>query len=150
MNKSKLITLFAILMVALNLILVFFLWNKKPHHPKNEGPKQVIIERLDFDENQIQAYELLIDVHKLKVQELNSEIGELKQLLFQTLITKDQASKDAVMLVLESKKREIEELNYVHFQELKSLCSLEQEDAFVLLVDDLGKLFGPRNKPPKK
>jgi hypothetical protein len=137
-------------MVALNLTLLFFLWNKKPHHPKLEGPKQIIIERLEFDKNQAQSYELLIDDHRVKVQELNAEIGRIKQLVFQTLIIEDEVSKDSLMLILEPKRREMEELNYTHFKEIKALCSPQQKEAFNLLVGDLGKLFSPRNKPPKK
>ena len=150
MSKSKLITLFAILMAALNLILVFFLWNKKPHHPRWEGPKQVIIEKLNFDENQVQAYELLIEQHQIKGQELNSEIGNFKKQLYQTLLSKDLVAKDSLMNEIDLKKQEIEEMNYSHFQELKALCSPEQEEAFVLLVDELGRLFNGGPPPPKK
>lgn len=149
MKKSKLIGAFAILMAILNIGLMFFIWShKRPPHPPLGGPKMMVIEKLELDDNQISAYDELIVVHKKSIQEEQAKIHDLKNKLYQTLIVESQLAKDSIMKELANQQTVIENIHYNHFLDLKALCRPEQLDNFNSFVGEISKLFG--QKPPMK
>ena len=121
MKKTNLISGFALIMLLLNIGLVFFVWNKKPPYKMHDGPKELIIEKLNFDEEQVQSYELLVDEHRESSQSKFEQIGTLKDALYQTLLVENSAGKDSILLAIDNTKHEMEELNYSHFEDIKKL-----------------------------
>lgn len=157
MNRTKLLTIAVVGLLLLNFgILAVMFFGKSSHPPlhpphggpKGEGPKQIIIERLHFDEMQQKDYELLIVVHRKETDELHEASKELHDELFSLLKgdTINQRESDSLILEIANNQKAIENLNYNHFNAIKKLCKEEQVVYFNEVVNDLGKLFAPKGR----
>ena len=158
MNKTKLLSIAVIGLLILNFGTLAFLFFKPdgrpPHIPPGEGPKQLIIERLGFDEAQQKQYSLIVDEHRNKMHELNRASREMHNQLYSQL--KDQVinktKADSIIRKIAENQTELDNLNFDHFQKIKTICKNDQLDKFNALVDDLTELFSPHHngRPPKK
>lgn len=151
-SKTKLIGFFAIAMVLINLGLLAFLFFNRPvplQNKEKKSPKEIIIDKLDFDEGQCREYEKLIQEHRKIIFPLDDKMKLTKTELFQ-LLSKDQDSKkDTLIKRLAKIQNEVEKAHFEHFMAIKKLCvSKEQKTRFNELTTDLPYIFGP--KPPRK
>ena len=97
MTKSKLFQWTTLLLAILNIILIAFVLNK-PHHRgqhRSDGNKRMIIEKLQFDEEQVVQYEALIHEHRHAVSSLDKEIMQGKYELYSLFNHDDESEKDA-------------------------------------------------------
>ncbi len=158
MTRTKLLTIAVIGLLLLNFGIMGVMFFGKPSHPpmhpqhvgqKGEGPKQIIIERLHFDEMQQKDYELLIVVHRKETDDLHEASKKLHDELFSLLkgVTINQRQSDSLVLEIANNQKAIENLNFDHFNAIKKLCTGEQVGYFNELVDELGKLFAPKGRP---
>lgn len=81
MNKIKLLTIGVIGLLLLNLVLMGMMYMHRPigprpgdRHMKDDGPKQLIIDRLHLSDDQVKQYDILIDQHQSSINELDSKI----------------------------------------------------------------------------
>ncbi|MDQ3046821.1 MAG: periplasmic heavy metal sensor [Bacteroidota bacterium] len=157
MNRTKLLTIAVVGLLLLNFgILGVIFFGKDSHppihgeHPKNkgEGPKQIIIDRLHFDEAQQADYELLVTEHRKRTEEMHEASKELHDHLFSLLKadTLNQQKRDSLILEIANNQKAIEELNFDHFYGIKKMCKGDQVALFNTLVDDLGRLFAPKGQ----
>jgi Spy/CpxP family protein refolding chaperone len=156
MNKPKLLTIAVVGLLLLNLgmITMFLFKGKPPRHEggkQGEGPKKIIIERLNFDEGQQQQYEVIITEHRSKTKELNKRSRELHDELYSLLKNNaiDKTISDSLIKTIAENQKAIDNLNFDHFQKIKAICKDGQIENFNGLVLDLTHLFGPKNGPPK-
>jgi len=156
MNKPKLLTIAVVGLLLLNLgmITMFLFKGKPPRHEdgkQGEGPKKIIIERLNFDEGQQQQYEVIITEHRSKTRELNKTSRKLHDELYSLLIENviDKTKADSITQTIAENQKAIDNLNFDHFQKIKAICKDGQIENFNGLVLDLTHLFGPKNGPPK-
>ena len=127
---------------------MFFVWNHhKPRH-KLEGPKKIIIEKLELDENQVAAYDVLVLEHQERTQEEQGKIRDFKNQLYQTLIEQNDEAKDSLIQLLADEQILIENIHYKHFLEIEALCRPEQMENFKAFVAEITSLFS--QKPPSK
>jgi len=146
-NKTKFFSFLIIGLLASNLLLIGFLVLKpKQHPPKPERPKNIIIEKLKFDKSQIESYQNLIDNHIQEVKAAERKLNDAKTLYYQTL---KSGNKEVALEVLLAAQKEIEQIHFNHFEDIKNLCKPEQLEKFNELVDELGRLFSSQ-KPPKR
>ncbi len=159
MSKIKLLSLAVIGLLVINLGILLFLFLRKPIHPEGDrsiqkkgGPKNIIIERLNFDKEQILQYEKLINQHQQSVKELDGKIKETKNQLYSTLASDAVSSKDSLENKLGDLQKQIESVHYNHFEEIKRLCKHEQIEKFNSLTLELAKYFAPgrNSQPPPK
>lgn len=157
MSKIKLLTIAVTGLLLINIAIVCFLFFKRPPHPPEgmgplmdqAGPKNIIIERLHFDKEQVAAYEKLIQAHQAAVKLMDDSIKLAKHALYQTLSHESFAGKDSLLNRLSFLKNKIELLHYDHFAELKKICRPDQLDNFNELTNELAHLFAPgKNNPP--
>lgn len=156
MNKPKLLTIAVVGLLLLNLgmITMFLFKGKPPRHEdgkQGEGPKKIIIERLNFDEGQQQQYEVIITEHRSKTRELNKTSRKLHDELYSLLIENviDKTKADSITQTIAENQKAIDNLNFDHFQKIKAICKDGQIENFNGLVLDLTHLFGPKNGPPR-
>jgi protein CpxP len=145
MNKVKLLSVAAIILLLSNLVLVVFILKNKPG--RGDGPKDYIIEKLNFDAKQIEDYKDLIEVHRSEIRENEKEIHALKSTLYAGLNTIDQSIKDSLMNQIAAIQVRIENTHCKHFKDIQSLCKPEQIKAFDALLLDMSDLFSPHRKP---
>ncbi len=142
-NRQKLIVGMAIVLVAINLVLVGFIFfgHRKPL--PGEGPKKLIIEKLSLDESQIVSYEKLISWHRAEMKRTNDEMFLLKKELYRSLSSDDNADRDSLMELIGQKQIETERVNLKHFEEVRLLCRDDQRVLFDQLTLEIANLFQP-------
>ena len=153
MDKIKLLTFSVIVLLILNIAtLGFFIFSGNQSEGFNGKPKprEIIIHKLSFDEQQVKAYEELIHWHRVNIDSLQEQIRDTKQKLYSELAKPEIDSKDKDSLVnkLANIQKEIENTHFKHFQDIKKLCKKEQLDRFNDLTKELSKIFSkpkPRN-----
>lgn len=149
MSKQKILTIAVMGLLVLNLGIVGFLFLGKPMHPPGarglplgqEGPKQIIIDKLEFSPQQAASYEELIKVHQRKVKVLDQEINTAKNALYQTLAEEAPTKKDSLINRVATIQKEIEILHYTHFETIRELCTAEQLDNYKELTSELAHFF---------
>lgn len=158
MSRIKLLTIAVIGLLLINLGSLAFIYfsahrsmhmgNRPPRHGE-EGPKRIIIERLGLDEAQQTAYEEIIKEHREKRRELDQHNHHLHDQLYALLKTSELnlAMKDSLMAEIAANQKNMDHLNFSHFQKIRSLCKADQVKKFDALVDDLGDLFKSGGPP---
>ena len=152
MDKIKLLTIAVIALLLLNFGTLGFLLISGPKHgdrPPHRTPKEIIIERLQFDSKQQKEYQTLIDWHRRTIDSLDRQIRETKNELYTQLIKPyvDIKTKDSLITVLADHQKQIEQTHFKHFEDIKKLCRSEQREHFYDLTLDLSKIFGKQPKP---
>ncbi|MBE7171967.1 MAG: periplasmic heavy metal sensor [Williamsia sp.] len=155
MNKTNLLSVAVIGLLIINLGLLGFFFFHKPLPPpgmlpeRGDGPKNIIIEKLHFDKEQVQQYEVLIDQHFTTIAGLEQEIRHTKNKLYATLQTAAPPDKDSLLNRLEALQKQIELVHYNHFTQIRQLCREDQLVYFNALTKDLAAFFTPqKNLPP--
>lgn len=146
MKEKKVLWIALIVLIILNLSQIGYAWYQNHNRPKPRSPKEIIIAKLHFDENQIAAYQKLIDQHQLDLQLLEGHRKKLKEELYEKLShsNPDASHKINTLSKLQST---MEQLHFQHFLSIKALCRPEQIPAFDSLSYDLAKLFAPPAPP---
>lgn len=155
MEKSKLLTITIIGLLLLNFATIGFLFLNSPnkeHHPPMDRmrPRDMIVQKLHFDESQKKEFEKLIEWHKDEIQKYDEEIRKSKIELYDLLLNNviDIKEKDSLIAEIIRNQKEIEAVHFKHFEDIKKLCKENQKDDFNNLSKDLARIFGP-NKPPR-
>lgn len=148
MNKVKILSTIAIVLLAINVFWIWFFIAHKPPHGRRQEPKKVIIEKLKFDEQQTKDYEKLIAWHREHINESEQQIMGLKNQLYLTLTNKDASViSDSLIREIGKMQEKVEHINYKHFQDIHQLCKAEQQNSFGELSKDIAKLFAPAPRP---
>ena len=143
-------------LLIINVSLLAFLVLKKPPMPpqgpgpamnREEGPGKLIQQRLHLDKEQVEAYQKLISSHQDSIRNLDQQISEAKNELYETLADSSLSNSAGLENKLAELQKRVESVHYRHFLELKAICRPEQIDDFNKLTKELASLFGrERNK----
>lgn len=152
MSRSKLLTIAVLGLLLINLGTLIFIFTSRERPdgrpPRGEGPKRIIIQRLGFDEQQQDLYEVLVQEHRESSRELNQKARVLHQELFSLLKEKEYKAKaDSLINEIALNQKRIDSLNMDHFEKIKGLCRNEQIEKFNKLAEDLAHLFVPPGPP---
>lgn len=148
MSKANLLGWICVGLLAINTVLIISLVTKKEVRPMHEGPRNLIIEKLHFSNNQITQYDQYIQWHRHEIRTREKQIMDIKNELYQTLLQPDTLhKKDELMKELGILQQQIEEIHYKHFMDIKHLCSAEQQKDFANLTEEIAYLFAPRRAP---
>jgi protein CpxP len=154
MSKNKIYSVLIIVLLLTNTILVGFmvLNPKRQMRKENQNPKEVISNRLQFNEAQSAQYSSLVILHRTAVRAKDAQIHASKKSLYSLLTSDDLIKKqeDSIINRLGNLQRDIEILHFKHFQDIKKICGPAQEDAFNKLAKTLTTLFKPQDRKPKK
>lgn len=160
MERTKLLTLAVVGLLLLNLLTIGFLFLKPdgppqpeqaPGRPGAEGPAAVIIERLHMDANQQAHYRQLVQAHQEKTRTLNQKTAQLYRTYYGLLEapTYDVQQANSMSQQIADNQRAIAQLNFDHFNQIKSLCRPDQLADFNRLVSELARLFGRQQRPQR-
>ena len=151
MNKTKVLGFAVIALLVLNFgILAFLFLSKNDDGPRGRKmPREIVIEKLHFDENQIEAYDKTIKIHQEDIRNLDDSIRSTKNELYQLMNsdTIDSVQKDSLFLKLANYQKQIETTHFNHFLEIKKLCKKEQLSDYENLTEELSKLFSHPRRP---
>ena len=162
MDKIKLLTYSVIGLLLLNVGIIGFLFFSRPNRNPEENhrrPKEFISEKLHFDANQNEKYESIIPIYKDKIDSLDAINRKLKSELYSQLKLQvvNSARKDSIINLFLANQKQIEQLHFKHFLDIKNICKASQLQDFNALTQELGKMFSnqnskphpPREKPPR-
>ena len=162
MDKVKLLTYAVIGLLLLNVGIICFLFFSRPNRNPEENhrrPKEFIAEKLHFDANQNEKYESIIPIYKNKIDSLDAINRKLKSELYSQLKLPvvNTIVKDSIINLFLANQKQIEQLHFKHFLDIKSICKASQLQDFNALTQELGKMFSnqnskphpPREKPPR-
>ncbi len=146
MKKVNVLSIVSIGLLVVNIVLIWSLVSQKPNKPLREGPKKLVIEKLHFDNNQIIEYEKLIDWHRGEIRKSDKQMLALKHNLYTSLTEKEKSNtKDSLIAEIGKLQMLIENIHYKHFQDIKKLCTPEQQKYFEALTLEITDLF-PRTQ----
>jgi protein CpxP len=155
MEKTKLLTISVIGLLIINFGTLGFLLlsrngNRPPHGGRPE-PKEVIIDKLHFDKEQQKEYAKLIQWHRGEITKLDGNIRRAKNELYSqlNLAEVDVVKNDSLIDAILYNQREIEEVHFKHFQDIKKLCNKDQIDDFNALTEELSRIFAPKPHGPR-
>lgn len=148
MEKKRVYYIIILLLLFTNGVLLAIILKTKPEnrrgrHPEEvggAGPRNLIIERLHFDEAQVLAYEDLIRWHRKNIKERNQAIRSLKKEMYQSL-NADSTTTDSLIREIITYQTEIEKIHVQHFKDIEKLCKGKQKEYFQDLQHDLAGLF---------
>jgi periplasmic protein CpxP/Spy len=140
---------FAILsLFVLNLGTLGWIFFKKQAHEPPIGP--VIIEKaLSFNDKQVSEFKPLMRRHFDKVIPLRNAIKQEKDLLFDWLKSggNDSITFNNHLASLSAKVTENERITFLHFKEIRDLCTPEQRKIFdEILIEKFKKQGGDKNQ----
>lgn len=151
MDKIKLLTYAVIALLLLNLATIGFVVSK-PGDRKRAEPREIIIQKLNFDINQQKKYGQLIYWHHNKINKLDDKIWETKKELFLQLLKNEVKAnikdRDSLINALSGYQKQIEATHFKHFQDIKNLCRKDQLKNFNELTKELSTMFF-NIRPPK-
>lgn len=155
MNKIKFLTILVVGLLLSNLMLAGFLMYKKTEKPDNDrnthiGPRNIIIEKLHFNENQVKQYDELIKWHRSEIEKAQGKLMICKNRLYNTLAanTIDTTLKKNCIEDIAEAQKNIEHIHYTHFEDIKKLCTSEQKQYYKQLTEEIAALFAPHR--PKR
>jgi Skp family chaperone for outer membrane proteins len=145
MNKVRILTIAVIILGGINL---FFLLAPLFHeHPKS--PKDLIINSLDFDNQQQKAYEKLIQEHQSNTERIHKEISQARKELYANLSAKKRVDLTDAYQNLTNAQLKMEKNHYKHFVDIRDLCNEDQLPKFDKLVKEINDIFSPPRKRKK-
>jgi len=161
MDKSKFYLLIILGLLFSNGMLVGYLFRNggnrlspPPRHDRmHRGPRDIIIKRLGFDNEQVAKYHELINWHRHEIDDADRKVIYLKNALYLGLTKSgDATNTDSLIDEITGVKKHIEEVHYKHFLDIRALCKPDQLAEFDELTRDMSSLFAPAGgqKPPKR
>ncbi|MDX2127686.1 MAG: hypothetical protein SFU91_01475 [Chloroherpetonaceae bacterium] len=159
-----------ILLIGLNLILmaVLFLNHLKENSSSEDSPKRfnrrewrgrglnperveiILREKVNFSEEQLQAFRKERESHFKKIKELRDLIHENRSLLYQLISNEEPIEPDkidSVITVISGYEAKIDKANVEHFQAISSLCKPEQKREFRFFLKEMSRALMPPRPP---
>ena len=148
MTKNRVLTIAVVVLVLLNIatLTIHFMHGPMGHRPPRGGPKHLIIERLHFDSEQVEAYEDLIRDHRHRVDSMDMLIMELRGSLYSS---HDEIVSDSLIRLIGETQSAIERVHAAHFADIRALCRPDQLPRYEELSKDLAHFFHPGPPPPR-
>ena len=101
MNKTKFFSILICALIVSNLILIFTVLRKPHPHPGHLHPgaaKHIVIDKLHFDNAQVEKYESLIHWHRSHIDDAQHKIMSLKATLYHTLQNRADSTPNAKII----------------------------------------------------
>ena len=148
MKRETLLTISVIALLVLNIGTLGFLFFWQPPHERPEGPRQLdrkIIKTLSLNPDQVKQFETLKTAHHEQMVQCERDFRRTLEQYFALLNneTIDAAQQDSLQNQLSRIQLERARTTFRHFQDLKALCTAEQQKDFGILLPDLMQVILP-------
>tara|TARA_B110000483_G_C17829816_1_gene402348 strand:+ start:29 stop:442 length:414 start_codon:yes stop_codon:yes gene_type:complete len=137
MNKQNFYIIIIGVLILINLTLMWFFLNQN-NSSKKGGPRDMIIEALHFDDEQIREYDLLIKDHRILMFKVKSELYNFRKSYFLT-------DSDSALSLLSNSYSNLENINKNHINEIMEICNSSQKEDFRIVIKE-NALFNERKK----
>lgn len=138
MKNNGLKYLVAIALIINAATLIFFWYNRPPQEGKRGlKPGRVLIEELKLDTQQLVLFQPLRDQHHQAHDSLLQIIATQRQILY----SQKQAANDTILHKIGLLQAEIERITYDHFQEVRKICTPEQQAQLDILLGKMAQII---------
>ena len=137
MNKQNFYIIIICVLILINLTLMWLFFNQN-NSSKKCGPRDMIIEALHFDDEQIREYDLLIKDHRILMFKGKSELYNFRKSYFLT-------DSDSALSLLSNSYSNLENINKNHINEIMEICNSSQKEDFRIVIKE-NALFNERKK----
>jgi protein CpxP len=137
MNKQNFYIIIIGVLILINLTLMWFFLNQN-NSSKKGGPRDMIIEALHFDDEQIREYDLLIKDHRILMRKGKSQLYNFRKSYFLT-------DSDSALSLLSNSYSNLENINKNHINEIMEICNSSQKEDFRIVIKE-NALFNERKK----
>ncbi len=150
-NRALLITVIIIL-IALNLGLVTFMWFTQ-HPPGNhEGPSttKFLLKQLNFSKEQEEKYIQLQRNLGDSLEPVREEERRIHDRFFEMMHAEnpDSVLVAATIDTMGHIRSQIEYLTFAHFRQVRAMCNTEQQKKFDAIISEAMRRMGPPPPPP--
>jgi Spy/CpxP family protein refolding chaperone len=148
LTKSHILSVLVVLLVCINLTTLATIWLNKPFDAmkaQQAGPKQMIIERLHFNEQQQQAFSFLVDEHREQMKALRRSILESKEAFYANLGNEEADSAETYAHIADISRFEQQagKITFEHFRKVRSICDPRQKREFDKVIGGLLRSMTP-------
>jgi protein CpxP len=152
LDKVKILSILVVLLICINLATLAGVWMMRPPNPHGFGamsPKEFIITKLEFTDEQAEAFELLRKSHFDTIQKLREQIRSEKEEMYAGLKTKgnEAAAYDHLAKVIACEEQ-AEKITFEHFRQVRELCNDQQKQHFDAIINQVIKMVGLQAPPP--
>ena len=145
MNKLKLLSIISIGLLITNVMLVAFILTRHAEKPTRQEPRNIVIDKLHFTDNQIHMYDSLIKGHRASIKQWQDDVMKLKNQLYSSLAEENKAEfRDSIIIEISKVQMKIEQIHYSHFEDIKRLCKGDQLNLFNQLTQEIAAIFAPQ------
>ena len=152
MNKQKIIIAFIVLLLVVNFITIFFLFQSNKHSNKrtNRPDSDYITKKLELTNEQQQQFEQLRKSHFEKRDAQRNEDQKLKEQMIEMISNsvQDSLKIDSITSLLATNRKKFELETYQHFYKLNSLLNTKQKDKFKEVLTHIMTRKSPPQGPP--
>ena len=152
MRRDTLLIGIIIFLVVLNAGVIGFLIFERASRPKSPELFELITDRLELTQEQQEQFFLLRDKHRMKMDMLDDEFElAVKQYLsLLAMNNPDTVLQDSLENALASIEKVRATITLSHFQQVKALCTPQQQEKFNSLLPDLMRVLLPPKNPNRK
>ncbi|HTL83086.1 MAG TPA: hypothetical protein VL651_15340 [Bacteroidia bacterium] len=163
LENTKLTGAALILLLGLNSALLVVLIARKPPlppapmmpppppgPPMGGGARGFLIDQLSMTTVQQASYDSLIAIHRTKLETLMNTVKSTRDSLITELGAGklDSANVQRLSARIGWEQQQIEQLNYYHFRDVRSICTDAQKPKFDSVIHDALRMMGPPNGGP--
>ena len=132
MRTNKLLVVLCVALVAVNLVLAYFLWNNKKGHRGKEMKRDRgdwIVKELNLDDHQKEEHKRIKDAHFNAMKPVFDSITATRKSLYELI--KDPATNDSAIAAYSAKigsyHSEITRLSFDHFRHIRTILNPSQQ-----------------------
>jgi len=128
MNKQKFYIIIIGILILINLTLMWLFFNQN-NSSKKCGPRDMIIEALHFDDEQIRKYDLLIKDHRILMRKGKNELYNFRKSYFLN-------DSDSALSLLSNSYSNLENINKNHINDIMEICNSSQKEDFRIIIKE--------------
>jgi protein CpxP len=144
-QRTKLLLILIGFLLLLNITTIATVWFTRPTKGMSAeiqaGPKNFLIKKLRFDDEQAHEFEVLFEEHIEQMRGLRKQIADDKEELLVQITAEqpDTALAYQLMAAISASEEKAEKFTFSHFRKVREICTPEQKMKFDLLIGDIFK-----------
>lgn len=148
--KTKYWIIIVLVLILMNISSLVLHWKGRldsARFPQRPSPEKYMRERVGFSPQQHEQLKAIRNDHFMKMRPLEARQKDLRYRLFVdgTDIEK-KVDIDSILNEIGNTQEEMDSLTYMHFQNVRSICTPEQAAEFNQIVDEMARRrFGQRH-----
>jgi periplasmic protein CpxP/Spy len=151
-DKSTLFFIVIVVLVAVNIGLVTFMWFSQRHgnNPDSPATADVLVKELGFDKTQEEQYRQLQRQLGDSLRPIRENERHIHDRFFEMMHASNPDS-TLVALTIDSMghiRAQIEYFTFTHFRQVRAMCNTEQKEKFDHIITETMRRMGP--PPPRR